>query len=303
MSVDPAKFAALQKILTGAQLPALPQSAIRVLELSRDENNGPAEYSLPLEADPGLTAQILKFVNSSYFGFAHEIASVRQAIALVGVRTIKNFVLWNAVFSLMPNPRNGIFDLKLLWQDSLQRAICARNVGKMMRLREAEDVFAAALLQDMAIPILAKELGKDYAALLAARQDGVARLSALEFERYGWTHAVAAVALAGQWKLPKEMVELIANHTLSLEHETNLAQPRTCVVLSSLLPASVDQGWPDLPAFEELYQRISGPNTPPMFELLCEIDHSFQEFAPVLKLSSTGRTLADRYRTATATVA
>lgn len=303
MSVDPAKFAHLQKILSGAQLPALPQSAIRVLELSRDEQNGPAEYALPLEADPGLTAQILKFVNSSYFGFAHEIASVRQAIALVGVRTIKNFVLWNAVFSLMPSPKSGAFDLKLLWQDSLRRAICARRLGKQLRLREAEDLFAAALLQDMALPILVKELSKDYAELLVSRQEGNVRLSQLEFERFGWTHALAAVALASQWKLPKDMVELIANHTLSLDHETNLIHPRTCVVLSSLLPAAVDPGWAELPAFEELHQRISGPDTTTVFELLCDIDHDFQEFAPVLKLATNGKSLAERYRAATATVA
>jgi len=82
----------------------LPQSAIRLLELSQNPDNGPPEYAKPIEADPGLTSQVLRFVNSSYFGFAREISSVKLAIALVGVRTIKNFSLWSAVFSLMPSP-------------------------------------------------------------------------------------------------------------------------------------------------------------------------------------------------------
>ena len=64
---------------------------------------------------------MLKFVNSSYFGFSREISSVKLAITLVGIRTIKNFSLWSAVFSLMPNPKCGPFDLKSLWQDSLRR--------------------------------------------------------------------------------------------------------------------------------------------------------------------------------------
>lgn len=111
----------LKKLCT-AQLPALPQSAIRLLELSQDPSNGPSEFAAPIETDPGLTGQVLKFVNSSYFGFSREIASVKTAITLVGIRTIKNFALWSAVFSLMPNPKCGLFELKNLWQDSLRRA-------------------------------------------------------------------------------------------------------------------------------------------------------------------------------------
>src|SRR5215216_4872985 len=136
----------LKELLAGAQLPALPQSAIRLLELSQDPDNGPAEFAVPIEVDPGLTGQVLKFVNSSYFGFAREIDNVKQAISLVGIRTIKNFALWSAVFSLMPNPKCGPFDLKALWQDSVRRGLFSRAAGKAMGMREAEDLFAGALL-------------------------------------------------------------------------------------------------------------------------------------------------------------
>ena len=79
----------LREMLATPQLAALPQSAIRLLELSRNPAAGPAEYASPIEADPGLTGQVLKFVNSSYFGFSRKITSVRAGISLVGVRTIK----------------------------------------------------------------------------------------------------------------------------------------------------------------------------------------------------------------------
>ena len=159
----------LKELLSTAQLPALPQSAIRLLELSQNPDNGPAEFAVPIESDPGLTGQVLKFVNSSYFGFSREISSVKLAITLVGIRTIKNFALWSAVFSLMPNPKCGPFDLKSLWQDSLRRGLFARAFGKLLGLKDAEDLFAAALLQDMAVPLLAKEQPQRYLKLLEAR--------------------------------------------------------------------------------------------------------------------------------------
>ena len=158
----------LEDVLSSAQLPALPQTAIRLLELSQDASNGPAEFAKPIEADAGLMGQVLRFVNSSYFGFAREISSVRQALQLVGVRTIKNFALWSAVFSLIPNPKFGPFDLKNLWQDSLRRAVFSRLLGKILKLPNSEDLFAAALLQDMAIPLLLKELPVKTAVKLAA---------------------------------------------------------------------------------------------------------------------------------------
>src|SRR5436190_19128879 len=167
----------LKELLSSAQLPALPQSAIRMLELSQNPDNGPSEFAVPIEADPGLTGQVLRFVNSSYFGFSREISSVKLAITMVGIRTIKNFSLWSAVFSLMPNPKCGPFNLKILWQDSLRRGLFARAFAKVLGLKDAEDLFAGALLQDMAIPLLAKEQPGRYLKLLESRQQGEARWS------------------------------------------------------------------------------------------------------------------------------
>ena len=76
----------LDTILTGDQLPALPQSAVRLLELSQDPEKGPSEFAVPIESDPGLASQVLRFANSSYFGFSHEILTVRLALTLVGCR-------------------------------------------------------------------------------------------------------------------------------------------------------------------------------------------------------------------------
>ena len=45
----------LEQLLKNAQLPALPQSTISLLEILQDPQNGPVEFAVPIEADPGLT--------------------------------------------------------------------------------------------------------------------------------------------------------------------------------------------------------------------------------------------------------
>ncbi len=287
----------LKRILAGAQLPALPQSAIRLLELSQDPNNGPAEFALPIESDPGLTGQVLRFVNSSYFGFSREISSVKLAITLVGIRTIKNFALWSAVFSLMPNPQCGPFDLKKLWQDSLRRGLFARAFGKLLGLKDAEEAFAAALLQDMAVPLLAKELAKDYLALLDQRDNGRVRLSTLERDRFGWTHAQAAAEIARSWNLPAEFADLVEQHC-SIEELMANPDPRpevVAVAMSALLPAASDETWVECPQFEQTYQHFRRPDSPSIPEFLARTDQEFVEFAPVLKLSAPAKSLVESY--------
>src|SRR6476659_2913165 len=284
----------LKELLSSAQLPALPQSAIRLLELSQNPDNGPAEFAVPIESDPGLTGQVLKFVNSSYFGFSREISSVNLAITLVCIRTIKNFSRWSAVFSLMPNPKCGPFDLKSLWQDSLRRALFSRAFGKFLCMKDAEDLFAGALLQDMAIPLLAKEQPAKYLKLLEARKEGETRLSDLERAEFGWTHAEAAGFMARQWSLPEEFAQLIEAHT---ELDRYMAEGckdigKVSVALSALLPAAHDNRWYERDKFMSAFDTLTGSRGS-VAEVFAQIDREFTEFAPVLKLATPGKVLVD----------
>jgi HD-like signal output (HDOD) protein len=290
------------KQVIGGHLPAMPQTAIRLLELSQDPDCGPAEFALPIEADPGLTVQVLRFVNSSYFGFRNEISNVKQAITLVGVRTIKNFVLWCAVFRMIPNPRCEQFDLKCLWQDSLRRGLFARTMGKVLGLQQAEEPFAAALLQDMAVPILAKEAPEAYAKLLKVRAENYhrVRLSVLENHVFGWTHAEVAEIMARQWHLPEVLADLIQVH-VDVERWSGAPEQepgKSAVSLSALLPATADPQWGERDTFENYYTKVCPTDGPSIEKLLAQVDEEYGEFAPILNVSAPEVSLVDSFTAA-----
>ena len=230
----------LQKLLSHAQLPALPQSAIRLLELSKNPDNGPAEFALPIEADPGLTGQVLRFVNSSYFGFSHEISSVKLGDHLGWHPHDQELLVVERRLQLdaQPQMRAVRFEKSVAGLAS-SRAV-RPCVCQAMGLKEAEEAFATGLLQDMAVPLLAKELPMEYTRLLGQRDGGRKRLSDLERERFGWTHAEAAGAMARQWKLPQEFATAVEAHTSTenLLAEAKTATLRVAVALSSLLPSA-----------------------------------------------------------------
>lgn len=287
----------LDRILQSTHLPALPQTAISLLQLSQSGDAGPNDFTRPIEADPGLAGQVLRFVNSSHFGFSREISSVQQALTLVGTRTITNFALWNAVFSVVPNPQFGAFDLKTLWADSLRRAVFARKLGKAMRLADAEDLFAAALLQDMAIPLLLKFMPNEYQNLLEQRAAGQLRLSQLERQTFGWDHAEAASQLMRKWHLPEGFAHLVERHTQldALLDEGECAYSQACVALAALLPDGTDTGWSERDEFQAGFTRLTAGQAGELVSLLEETDAEATEFAPLLKLTLPAKSLAEHF--------
>ncbi|MDR0871072.1 MAG: HDOD domain-containing protein, partial [Planctomycetaceae bacterium] len=175
--------------IKGCTVLALPQSASRVLDLSKNPDNGPPEFALPISADPGLTAQILRFANSAFFGFPNKIATVQTALSLVSVRTIRNFILWNAVFTFLPNPKVGNFVLRRLIQDALRRAVFCKCIGSYCPGINSEEIFVAGLLQDVAIPILTQNFQKDYDRFFVKLKEESIQLSKLEQAQFGWNHS------------------------------------------------------------------------------------------------------------------
>lgn len=286
---------ALEDVFRTEVLPALPHSAIALLQMSQRGDAGPADFAKPIEADPGLMGQVLKFVNSSYFGFSREIMSIQQALTLVGTRAITNFALWNAVFSVIPNPKFGPFDLKALWQDSLRRALFARLLGRSLKLPKAEDLFAGALLQDMAIPLLLKELPDQYHGLVERRRSEGRRLSGLEKEMFGWDHADAAALLAQRWNLPDDFVSLIARHTHlpELLAGGEATRGEACVALASQLPSCSDEDWEEQADFIDGFQQLTGRTLPALLELMTEVDVAIVDFAPMLKLPVPKKSLSE----------
>lgn len=275
----------------------MPHSALTVLQL----DNNLAKVNIndlvrPIEGDPGLAAQVLKFLNSSYFGFQSKISNVKQGIALVGIRIVKNFVLWKAVFSLIPKSRTGSFDVAMLWQDSLRRGMFARFMLMELKKGDPEMAFAGALLQDMAVPLLLKIKPAEYGAVLdhLGHSEDV-RLSDLENEMFAWNHADAGVVLGQNWKLPTQLTELIGNH-LKIEELVNVfeEQPENAIVaISALLPIVARPSWSERQRCKDALTKIAPGSERALTTVFEKVDREFEQYALILQIPKPKKALFD----------
>ena len=285
----------LRRTLVAGQLPAMPHSALSVLKLDNDITKvNINDLARPIEADPGLAAQVLKLLNSSAFGFQSTISNIRQGVALVGIRIVKNFVLWKAVFSLIPKSKTGSFDVGMLWQDSLRRAMFARFLLSETKRGDAEMAFAGALLQDMALPLLLKVKAADYTSLLdaQAKRKGK-RLSQLEEEYFEWNHADASHILGQHWKLPDTLIDLISNHLKAEETAAQFSQypERAVVALSALLPSVSQTDWAERALFLSTFETCFPGKSSLFATLFDRVDREFDQYASFLQLQTPKQSL------------
>ena len=297
---DDQAYRELVKKIKGTNLLALPQSAAKVLELCKNPANGPPEVAVPIAADMGLTAQVLKFVNSSFFGFRNKITTVQTAISLVCVRTVRNFVLWNAVFALLPNPKCGPFELRVLCQDSLRRGSFAKSLATYFEEVDCEELFVAGLLQDMAIPILAQLWPKEYESILTQHAKTGVRISSLEQETFGLNHADAGAFLVQEWGFGDELADSILKHIQNNPESSTEKEAvyHAIVSLSSFLPSVLDKTWNSADLFFDCIQQTAiGKNKGVKIdETFAKTDEIFGELLSMMQMERPVTPMVEYYK-------
>jgi HD-like signal output (HDOD) protein len=196
------------------KIPAFPQSVTRVLSLASDINCQARALVEVVSHDPVLTMKILRLVNSSYFGRAHKVTSIHQALVNIGLNTLKNTALSLALLGALPRKSETGFDIDALWVHSLAVGLAARRLALAVghKRAEAEDFFVAGLLHDMGKLVFAQYLPAPFAQALEAAASGELPLYAAEERFLGVTHAQAGALLAQRWMLSETLVLGIARH-------------------------------------------------------------------------------------------
>jgi HD-like signal output (HDOD) protein len=181
-----------------------PAVAIEVLRLTDDPTIDGRALCKCLEGDPALAGKILRVVNSSLYGLPRKVASLPEAIALLGVQPLKLLVLG---FSLPDRLTVAATSeaMRLYWTQTLTAAAAARRFAAEGWGRLGDEAFAVGLMQGVGQLVLFQEFGEAYATLLsgAARREAKQTLEALERESLGFEHRELSAELVSRWRLPE----------------------------------------------------------------------------------------------------
>jgi len=207
-----------------------PASLIPVL---CDDNVGADELAARIQAQPMLTAVVLRVANSPYYGQAKTVGNISRALMLLGVNAVRGIAAAACVDQVMPQRINCLPDIPALLRHSLATAIAGEMLATMTHPLLARDAFLAGLLHNLGIVLQASLEPAATSALIAARKtQPTDPIRTMEQQHSLVSHEECAAVLFDAWQLPDRIVESARCH-----HSPGQAQP-THRVLASLVGAS-----------------------------------------------------------------
>lgn len=187
-------------------LPTIPKVAQELIQSFSRDDVAVDEIARHLSADPVLSAKTLRLANSAYFHVSRQVASVDDAIRMLGFVMIRNLVIGCGVtgaFKAVPG-----LDLPQFWRHSLHTACGARWLAQVAD-HNSDLAFTVGLVHGlghlvmhMAAPAAMKPLDAECHPLAAER-------TAMEQTRLGYHHGDVGAELAARWKFPAEVGEAL----------------------------------------------------------------------------------------------
>jgi putative nucleotidyltransferase with HDIG domain len=186
-------------------LPSAPKAFQEILTCLQDPSASMADVARIIGRDVAMTANVMKMVNSAFFGARQPIITTDRAVAYLGLDTLGALVLAHSVFkSGRPTAIAG-FSFEQLWSHSLQTALAARAIALCEKLSsaEAERAFLAGVLHDVGKIVFATRTMPAIGAAMSIADSGALMQA---------HHAEVGAYLLGLWGFPNPIVEAVAFH-------------------------------------------------------------------------------------------
>jgi putative nucleotidyltransferase with HDIG domain len=183
-------------------LPSAPTAFQEILACLQNPAASLTDAAQIIGRDVAMTANIMKLVNSAFFGSRRPITTIDRAVAYLGMDTLGALVLGHGVFQSGVATGIGGFSLEQLWQHTEQTATAARAIAlsENLSVARADEAFLAGVLHDVGKVVFATKA----AGLPNDTMDVVAQMEA--------HHAEVGAYLLGLWGFPNSIVEAVAFH-------------------------------------------------------------------------------------------
>ena len=215
-----------------SDISTLPDVVAKLTQLIADPDTTASDINEALSRDPGLSAKILRIVNSSFYGFSRRIATITSAVVILGFSQVRNLALSAFVFDNFASVGNRYgFDLRAFWKHSLGVAFFASHLARRVDARLEEDAFICGLLHDLGKCVMAQKAPSDLAKVMELVAGENILFLAAEKRALSYDHAQLGAAVVERWNLPQVLVEVIREHHDPLTSMNN-------VLLTSIVNAA-----------------------------------------------------------------
>lgn len=208
--MDVSESPILSRLKIGNRLPTPKGVALEVINLTQREDASNHDIVRMISADPALSARVIKAANVLLTNPSRPIATIADAVTVLGVRALRQLVLGIA---LIVDYRHGPckqFNYPRYWTHSLLAGIAAKHLAARARLAVAEEIFVLGLLGNIGQLALATAYPEEYGDVLEqAKGKALDELCRQEQDRFDCNQAELSEAILADMHFPKIFQALV----------------------------------------------------------------------------------------------
>ena len=221
------------KLKLASNFPSPPAIALQIVALAGDPEIDVGKVAATISKDPGLTAKVMRVANSPLYSKRRRSENLRQALVALGLNAATTLALSFSLVSTYETGTGAGINYTRYWRRAILGASAARTFGALKGAKSAEDIFLAALLQDIGVLAIDRVQSDFYRSMPPEATH--AEWLAHELKALGTDHAALGGWLLRNWKLPESLCATIeASHdpgTLPVDSPVGMAA--RCVALGS----------------------------------------------------------------------
>ncbi|MBA4395050.1 MAG: hypothetical protein C0407_15980, partial [Desulfobacca sp.] len=201
----------LHQIATQEYLPSLSPLTLQLIDVAADEHSSILDLTRIIEQDPGLTARLLKIVNSAFYAHKEEISSISFAVMVAGFKKIRMMALNISLKDTFPLGKVNGMDYDYFWKTSLYRAILAQELTKGSYLApslDPDEVFAAGLILELGQLLLFHVCPESLKDSFPGGDISLEEAITWEEENMGINHRELGRLTLHHWHFPEQIIEI-----------------------------------------------------------------------------------------------
>ncbi len=236
-------------IVGSVELSSLPEVYSQINDLVDDPYCSVNDISKIISHDPSLTTRLLKLVNSPFYGFSSQVSTVSRAIAIIGMRELRDLVLATSVTRMFTGLPNDLVNMAQFWRESIYCGLVSRAIAGHCSGQNRERLFVAGMLHKIGALIIYKKIPELSREAINRVQFNHEILHRAENDVIGFNYSDVGGELMRQWKLPKSLESAVEHHlfpTDSLDDSGDTAIVHLASLITTALQSCNDEVIPPL---------------------------------------------------------
>ena len=188
---------------------SLPDVYLQVKGVIDNPESTMADLSRVISIDPGMTAIVLKLVNSAFYGMPRKVETISRAVGILGMQPLHDLVLATSITKTFSGLSQQVMTMKTFWANSFFSGLAARELARKCFLVDSERMFVEGLLRDLGHLLLYQHLPEQAEEAIKIAANTGEPIQTTEQNLIGFDYTQVGKALIDAWQLPRNIGEAI----------------------------------------------------------------------------------------------